>query len=696
MYVNTQIMKKYSMKIFIAFILCIPSVFLLAQVQEEESVDGIYLVHRPYADSIVLRWAPTNYSLMMKMARYGVYVERKELGAKDFERLNSTPLKAYTMDEFREKANTENDYVYAAAHALYEEAAYNEALSSPMATALEIYNAQNQRFALAAMAADFSAEASTALAWRFTDKDVKKGDPYYYRIVLAQEEGLTLYSNTEKVRTLVGKYLNAIHGMEIREGEKELEFSWPKAINNSNYIAFQIEISADGGRSWTAERAVPTLLHSKETEETDNKYILKLEENYLPRKYRIIGINSFGERSQPSEPIQAQGVDLTAPIPPVEVYATDTGDNRIRLTWNNQSEATDHAGLIIGRSANYSGPFKPIVSRPISEKQSSFIDEDPIPYQTNYYIIYSMDTLGNILPSNVAIAVRLDDEPPAQPLGLTGRVDSTGNVFLIWEPGKELDLHGYRVYKAYSKNREFIQISTSIVKQNYFFDKTSLNTLNEEVFYKIVALDNNFNPSEYSASIALRRPDKIAPSAAVMGTYQASASSIELHWKKSSSSDLNSQEIWRKKEDGDWKKLATLSADLTRQVDKLVEANTHYTYKVISIDEVGLYSESKALKIFSGNYAELPVPDGFRAEQLDGEMQVSLTWDSSIPNTRVIVYRSESDKPMRIHKYIAAEDKGYLDPLSTDLDRVHYSIQYLSENGVKSRRSPIISITLKK
>jgi hypothetical protein len=427
----------------------------------------------------------------------------------------------------------------------------------------------------------------------------------------------------------------------------------------------------------------------QEGEETF-RYEVKVEENYQPRYYRLVGINSFAEEAPPSEAVRGQGIDKTPPPSMSALTAEDMKDGTFRLRWT-FPEATppDVRGYVVVRSYNYKGPFSPIHDQVLDPLAYEFIDEDPVPYRANYYAVYTYDEVGNYSMSTPAMALWYDEEPPAKPVGLTGRIDTLGNVFLMWEPGSEPDLHGYRVYVSHAKKREFLQVTHDILHQNYFFDSTRLDILNEKVYYQVVALDNNYNPSDYSEILELERPDKIAPSAPVITGYAGRGEEVELRFRPSTSVDVQTHEVWRRSADSEWQPVRSLGAQDSVFVDTTVVSRTGYTYRVRALDEVSLFADSAPLSLQSGVVSQQEGIQNLALTQVPGEDRWELSW--SAPNTKASgfqVYVAPEDSQLRPLRRLSAETLRWRVPQAVNH---RFALQIIYPDGSRSPLSEVIS-----
>lgn len=654
---------------------------------------GLRLLARPYGDSITLRWAPTDYLTWSEIRRNGVVLERRISGTGAWQSVTGDRLIAYTIADFEAFTDTDNPHIVAVAEAMYGEANYPASMPpGAMGMAKLKLDEQQQRFFLAAVNADLSASAAKSLGWRWTDTGLRPGAPYEYRVRSLPAPGQTegkFTSNTLRLRSNDNFAFGTVYGLEAREAEKKVTLRWPAHPNEKRYLAYFLETSSDG-RNFTRATEWPMVKSEPNEGEDYFAHEVELTENYRPVHYRLVGINAFAEQTQPCPAIVAQGVDKTPPPPLPALRATDNKAGGFDVQWDlPEATAPDVKGYVVVRGMEYKGPFRPVHDQILSPQTTSFSDPDPEPWRANFYAVYTYDTAGNYAMSTPAMAVWEDTEPPAVPEGLTGRIDTLGNVFLMWKPGTEPDLHGYRVYVSHARNREFLQVTHDIARQNYYFDSTRLQVLNEKIYYRIVALDNNFNPSGYSEILELERPDVMPPAAPVITGFSARGTEVELRWIPSSSGDVAGQEIWRTGDDGAAIRLMALPATATVFSDTTTTLRSRYSYQVRALDEVSLFADSRPLVVQSGGVSERAGVTELARTQVPGEVGEALRW--AVGDRREIqgfqLYVQSAEEGLRPYRRLGTAQ--LLWPIPPGMAKSGFALQVIYTDGSRSALSAV-------
>ncbi|MEM9258512.1 MAG: fibronectin type III domain-containing protein, partial [Bacteroidota bacterium] len=359
----------------------------IASAQSAQAGPSIRLLSRPQGESIILRWAPVDYQTWSLMRQRGVLLERRVAGTDNWKSVTTDRLIAYQKEDFVELTDTDDPNIVAVAQALHGEVVLPTTLpEGPMGMARLKYDEQEQRFFLAALNADLSRKAAVALGWGWTDHTIQRGLPYEYRVRLLPKEqqvGPVITSETVLVRSTDNFPFGPVVGLAATAGDEKITLSWPEFPNRRRYLGYYLEVSEDG-TNFTATTEVP-IIKTQAQQEGDLGFTLEVNdlENYLPRHYRLVGVNAFGERSEPGEAIVAMSVDLTPPAPLAALRAEDNHASGFRLTWDfPKATDLDTRGYVIVRSTDYEGPYHPVNETALDPLTTEFTDPAPIPHMT--------------------------------------------------------------------------------------------------------------------------------------------------------------------------------------------------------------------------------------------------------------------------------------------------------------------------
>jgi hypothetical protein len=388
--------------------------------------------------------------------------------------------------------------------------------------------------------------------------------------------------------------------------------------------------------------------------------------NYHKYLYRVAGINHFGEISQYSSNIVVTGIDLTPPAQVSFISVENTSGANVKIKWQKKLKEPDMIGFVIGRSQSIKGPFEPLQKQFLPINATEYVDNNAEPFGTNYYVVSAIDTAGNAAISLPAYAVMKDEAPPATPTGLKGSMDSTGVIKMTWNKNTEPDLEGYLVYAANQKDHVFTPITTGFLLDEFFADSTTLQTLTKYKYYKVVAFDKARKASPYSEILTVKRPDKVAPVAAVFNNYSVSDSTANISWIPSSSDDALKQ-ILSRKEDGhaEYKEIKTFDNKTRSYFDSEVIPGHWYSYIIQTIDESGLKSEkSFPLRIKPYVTGIKPNVKQLKIVLLEDHKSVNVSWSpASNENQRVLIYRKINNGDMQLVEGINNPIKEFKDKI---------------------------------
>jgi fibronectin type 3 domain-containing protein len=595
----------------------------------------IRVLAKAYDDSIVIRWAPEDAVAWIMGKDSGYRVTRIDYSdpARPVSKiLSATPFKPLTLEQMKASLDRDNKYAAIAAQAMYGND-FRMTKNQPKGFAKQVkqgHDAMGFRYSFAMQAADFSPPVASALALRWVDKDVKKGEKYIY--IIAVNGG-----NKNYVVDSAAAYIADIRtgsdpspeGLKAYGFDRQVELHWNRR-QMGNFSAYYVERSADGGKTFESLTKLPyyapdqpppnvkkdTSLRKAASLLRDHQiYFDSIPQDYKDYTYRVRGINAFAELSPYSAPVTVQGRDLTAPAAPVIESATNTEGSEIRLSWAQRVVSPDLAGYYISRGNAVKGPFYPITKTLLPKNTRSFVDSAALPHLPNYYVVIAVDTAKNLSASPAYPGYLTDTTAPAAPVAVTGTADSFGVVHLSWAAGKEADLKGYKVYFGYSPRDEFSQVTRELLTDNQYIDTISMKSLNRRVYYKVVAVDKSNNHSAYSLPATVKRTVVVPPSAPVAGTVGVKRKSVAIEWIESRSEGAAGYEIFRK---GD------------------------YYYSAQTIDSTGVRSErSFAVHARSNVQDSLPAPGSLQAKWDGRAHTVVLSWQyKDTGDYFFVVYRS--------------------------------------------------------
>ncbi|MEQ8926942.1 MAG: hypothetical protein RLO81_14070, partial [Fulvivirga sp.] len=551
-----------------------------------------------------------------------------------------------------------------------------------------------QRYSFALFAADISQNAANASGLLYLDNDVSESEQYVYKIFAnIPESAHSMDSGFVFVDPKIKVELPQIKELKAGFANQSVILSWNKSFYEDIYIGYFLEKSEDGV-NFKAVDELP-IINTESPTGKESRYFFKadsLQENYKTYHYRIRGIDAFGEKGPVSESISGQGyvsLDRSATI----ISADVINNTRINLRWEYLGEAeVDYFEL--ERASKASGPFTTIRTN-IGNAQRSITDS--IPNTINYYRIKIVDRHGQFKSSQPYLAQLIDSLPPTKPMNVYGKVDSVGNVTLSWKQNTEDDLLGYRVFSSNFKSDEFSEITVDPLPDTTFNEKININTLTESIYYRIKAVDQHFNPSEYSEIIEIKRPDIYPPVTPIFKSVKSDEEGIQLGWINSTSADVTNHLLYRRKDtEPSWKLVAVFnnSRPDTTFVDYDVSYANYYEYTLIAVDDDGLESDPakpvKSKRIDRG--VRKIIEDVFVSADRKNQ-KIVLAWNYNEPGVeRFIIYRGLADNPVSIYKAVSADQNQFEDLSLTVNSEYSYRIQAIYQGGAKSPLSETIKI----
>lgn len=666
---------------------------------------GVQGLARVLPDKVILRWAP-NTALAWELGnQHGYIIQRYTVyrnGILDTARileeksLTPVPVRPWAYDAW-EGIVHQDEYAPIAAQALYGDHFEVSQPQHPMAFVNQNTERDN-RFGFALLSADHSPMTATALGLRFEDNTIRKGEKYLYRIYISEthtsyavDTAAVFVDPEEIVQLPPPRELKAVFG------DQTVQLSWDILFDQDIYVSYLIEKS-ENGNTFEKVNSMPFIHTTQGKEKRRTYFIDSLAKNNTYYYYRVKGLTPFGETGPSSKIVSGRGraslKGATATIDTAEILP----DGSVRLQWSFPEAKQPYViGYEVARSKSVRGPYEKISGNLLPASSNLFNDHKPL--STGYYIVRALGQDSTYTTSFPVLMQKEDDQPPTPPSGLRGTISDNGNVLLKWEPNQEGDIFGYRVFRANSKEEEFIQITREATTNNNFRDSVNVATLNEYIYYKVVALDHHFNISGSSEVLELKKPDVIAPVPAVFSNVQAVNGSIEFSWLPSPSEDVVAYLLLRMDEK---KSTYQVMAEFTPEDsiyhyrDIQIEPGSSYRYLLRTKDDAGLTADNASVSVKAIDEKIMPPVSEVSFDVSREKHLVNLHWN--YPVTQHLkgfkIYRSTSENmQLRMYKYLPSPASGYTDRALPINSQYRYAIQAVFENDRESMLSEEVLVS---
>lgn len=650
-------------------------------------------------NDIIIRWVHTTSGLWLDGIKAHYTVEKQEFKSiEDFHPDRYIKLadgiKAWSVDSILNVFEiTQDSSLLIAGECLYGE--WESIRDEPLDIngMYQRYQELENRFGMALFAADRYAIASEAMGLRFTDTNAKVSTSIIYRISMYLDDELLTQTTVVYDGFLDRKFKPEIAWTFEEEGKVVLV--WNRETHQRHYTSYWIEMSEDA-KNFTRLYGIP-YVHAVDQAGKLEKNEISITipvENYMPQHYRIVGIDPFGDDSEPSDAILLMGRDRTPPPPPDFAKAYMPDETHMLIEWIQDSIASDFKAYHVLYSPERDGVYS-ILSDTLMPDIRSFKDYFPDYFGHNYYKVCALDTALNIACTAPVYGFIQDTIPPGKPVGLNAKINENGIVTLHWQLGSELDINGYNVYFSNRHNGVYSIITSTPLRDTIYRDTINLNSLTSEVFYRISAVDVRGNTSDFSDFIKVNRPDTIPPGPALFIKYEVRDNGVYLEWTPSGSKDVIAHHLYRKLDNMDFILLKSISDPVEYYyLDSLWEGSNTYTYKILAVDKSGLFSKSvQNLRVKTpsvNNAPEIILDVASQENEILIRYQFSNT---SADIRRVILLKAIGDGPFLTWKTIENPDFNPVSDLIFHNSQLHYKAMAITKTGQKTIYSAVKTIT---
>jgi len=647
---------------------------------------------------IELRYFPEKRLVMEAGFRNGFIIERSLAGENDFAEIaRLLPFDDEGWDALMEDAEGEAYDMLDLARSYLQVALTPKGGSFDFDTGIGDLRSQRGdedfEHAIFVLTAAREASVAEALGMSYIDEDITEGESYTYRVRTVSEP--EIYNLVPEPLTIEAGMDEASFENEVffYEGDTWINFVWEE---DNKLSLYEVERKDPGTDTFVPLTDAPRInLRGKDFDEFQRSTFRDEDlENYQIYTYRFYGRTVFGERVMFAE-VEAMPRDRTPPEPPRLLTLEHSAPREVTLEWEmNDPPASDLMGFVIGRAAAPDEGFRIIHPELLEKNTRAFTDTTFAEGQPNYYVIQAVDTAFNVSSSIPAAVTLIDTIPPAAPVWLSGKIDSLGVVTLEVEKNPENDLMGYRLYKANYPDHEPSVIFEGFVDDDtlqdeiptVFTDTVTLNTLTPRIYYKIKALDFNFNQSGFSEMMVIERPDTISPTTPVFKRVVSQRDKIELYFALSESRDVVSHELYRNTNIQDsWEFYSALENDQKEYTDTLAVQGTKYFYSIRAIDNSGNRSDF-ARPVFGTAFDDgvRPPVENLSIDEEEGLLVLRWEYETLDENTFFAVYRTNANGQLMNLK--RTQELVFRDRMPPGEER-EYAIQVFTSDGGESKLS---------
>jgi fibronectin type 3 domain-containing protein len=268
---------------------------------------------------------------------------------------------------------------------------------------------------------------------KYYNTGLQSGTSYTYRVRAFSGVGDSPNSNEATATTDAALVPAAPSNLAATAvGQNRIDLTW--ADNSSGETGFRIERKAgpDGSFALIATVGANVTRYYSTGLQAGTAYT-----------YRLRAFNAVGESENSNEATAATDPEPAPPAAPSNLTATTADQQRINLTWSDNS--ADESGFTIQRKLGPLGSADPFVDVATAVSNAAGLGDTGLQAETEYcYRVFAFNALGDSDFSNVACATTVVTPPPPPPGSCvdTGNHDLLNESFDLWNITKvKANLH---------------------------------------------------------------------------------------------------------------------------------------------------------------------------------------------------------------------------------------------------------------
>ncbi|NQT34315.1 hypothetical protein HQ587_03925 [bacterium] len=442
----------------------------------------------------------------------------------------------------------------------------------------------------------------------------------------------------------------------------EIELTW---IDNSSGVAsFKIYRSTDGS-TWDA----PVEIDAGGTKFND----VGLSEG-TTYHYQIKAVVS-GTESAASMPVSA----MTMPIAPTGFVLSGLSSSSIELSWGDESDVED--GYLLQRKLNADAEFGTSIE--LSANVTTYEDTDIEADMTyNYRLRATLGEISSEWSDIITVSVVMG------PSDLSAAVVSDSEIELAWSDNSNIET-GFCLERKVDGSAEWLTAATPATNSTSYND-TDLDEATS-YSYRIIAVYEAGEADTTNEAGATTYPN--APSELTALLEEGDPTIVNLTWVDNSSAELQF-ELQRKMEgDIQFRSIAHPSVDATSYMDRNLETNQTFYYRIRTVAEGNNYSVwSEEVGITTTDLTPA-APSNLEAMAISYH-EIALTWVDNADNEETFELERSTERygEYTIIATLPADARQYNDDELEALTTYYYKIRAFNEHGY-SLYSLIVNVT---
>ena len=680
----------------------------------------IGMLTRAYDDRIVLRWAPSEYVPWHVLNSAGYVVNRLGLTKQGVTDDTLAIVKPWPLEVFKEKFAPEDSLAGVAVQLIYggAETRFGQTAAVPGSSQalMEVYDEQQSVVGMAMMVAELRPDLAKAMGLMYVDRTAQKDVEYSYIISANIPDSVMLIYGDATPGIKLGQWKPQPFPYELTDSlspPMTAMIYWPKA---GMFSTFDIERQDAEGGAWKKlnDRPYVTLTAIGDDQPTDNG--MHLFKDNLPKvgtyRYRVSGYDSFGDKSEPSQPLVVEMLDMVPPQAPllknIVVDHPDEKHAMATIYFHVDTVEADVKGYLplYRHDRVKKGEWHPL-TMDFTAPGDSVMKVDVSGLPSGQISIAAYDEAGN-QGASIPQLILLDDYlPPSVPTGLHANVFPDGYLELRWNASPEPDVAFYEVFSGNGPDELFVNRSNDQQTDTLFVDSLALGLNQAYIYYKVRAVDYSGNSSEDSELLRVARPNYIPPSVCRADSVWITDNEIHIWWIQSNEADLDYHRLFRKLQgDDNWTLMGVYSADSLRMLDDRIRftdspkpnMRKRYVYAVETVNLSGVtsgLSQTQAI-LFSGT-RQVTVPLKLFADYIKKDNETRLAWEvGNVPDFGPWYYsiyrKGTGDKDFKFLLAAKPEETQFTDNLLRPGQEAEYYIVVQYDDGHRSKHSNVVKV----